>query len=257
MKIRHRPLPALFPAVLFAPALSLVALFPVALSFAALFLVALSFAAPAALRAAPPAERGPVIRRDATDATTTATDAGWDWLFSALAAKGATYSTFTENRHFAARKTPVVLQGEMRLIPARGLSLRYTAPEETLTIIDTQGLLLRDAKGRVRQLKTGTRDAGLVAALLPVMRFDAGELFKQFIVHAARDGADWRFDFVPLNERLAEALGAIVVRGTGTEIKSLDFNTSPKLRVEVIVGETKTGVTFTDGDLQKYFRAGQ
>lgn len=244
MKIRLRLLPALF-----APALSLAALF-----FAALFALALFAAAPAALHAAPPAERGPVIRRDVTDA---ATDAEWDWLFSALAAKGATYSTFTENRHFATRKTPVVLQGEMRLIPERGLSLRYTAPEETLTIIDTQGLLLRDAKGRVRQLKAGTRDAGLVAALLPVMRFDAGELFRQFTVHAARDGAGWRFDFVPLDERLAEALGAIVVRGIGTEIKSLNFNTSPKLRVEVIVGETKTGVTFTDGDLQKYFRAGQ
>ncbi len=202
----------------------------------------------APLHAAPPAERGPVIERDSAGADE------WRWLFSALAAKGATYSTFTENRHFAARKNPVVLQGEMRLIPDTGLSLRYTEPEETLTVIDTRGLLLRDAKGRARQIKAGTRDAGLVTALLPVMRFDIGELFNQFTVHAARDAGDWRFDFVPLNKKLAEALGAIVVTGAGTDIKTLSFNTSPKLRVEVLVGETKSGMTFTEAELQNYFR---
>jgi hypothetical protein len=202
----------------------------------------------ALLRAAPPAERGPAIERGASADE-------WRWLFSALAAKGATCSTFTENRYFATRKDPVVLQGEMRLIPARGLSLHYTAPEEALTIIDTGGLLVRDAKGRTRQIKAGTREAGLVTALLPVMRFDEENIFKQFTVHAARDGGDWRFDFVPLNEKLAEALGAIVVTGAGTEINKLTFNASPKLRVEVLVGETRTGVTFTDDDLQKYFRA--
>lgn len=201
---------------------------------------------PAAL-AAPPAERGAAIERGATADE-------WGWLFSALAAKGATYSTFTENRYFATRKDPVVLQGEMRLVPARGLSLRYTAPEETLTVIDAGGLLLRDSKGRTRRIQAGTREAGLVTALLPVMRFDEENIFKQFTVFAARDGGDWRFDFVPLNEKLAEALGAIVVTGAGTEINKLAFNTSPKLRVEVLVGETKTGVTFTDDDLQKYFR---
>ena len=201
-----------------------------------------------AVCAAPPAERGPVVGRDS---------AGDEWrrLFSALAAKGATYSTFTENRHFSTRKTPVVLQGEMRLIPARGLSLRYTAPEEALTLIDSRGLLLRDTKGRVRLVKAGTRDAGLVTALLPIMRFDADELFKQFTLHAARDaGGDWRIDFVPLNEKLAASLGAIVVTGSGAEIKTINFNASPKLRVEVLVGESKSGAAFTDGEMRKYFR---
>lgn len=212
-----------------------------------LSLFAFAFHASPFLSAVPPAERGPVI-----EPGTTAEQ--WNWLFSALAAKGATYSTFTENRFFAMRKDPVVLRGEMRLIPERGLSLRYTEPEETLTIIDTQGLLLRDAKGRERRIKAGTRDAGLVTALLPVMRFDIAELFNQFTVHAARDGGDWRFDFVPLNEKLAGALGAIVVTGAGTEIKAINFNTSPKLRVEVLIGEAKTGMTFTEAELQTYFR---
>ena len=211
------------------------------------FIFAILLAVSATLRAEPPAERGPVIERGSTDAE-------WRWLFTALAAKGPTFSTFTENRHFTARKEPVVLAGEMRLIPERGLSLRYTAPEETLTIIDSAGLLLRDAKGRTRQIKAGTRDAGLVTALLPVMRFDEENLFKQFTIHAARDGDEWRFDFVPVNEKLAAALGSIVVTGIGTDIRRLSFNTSPKLRVEVLVGEAKSGVTFTNDELEKYFR---
>jgi len=198
----------------------------------------------ATARATPPAAPGSVI-----------TDAGdWHWLFSAIAAKGNTYSTFTENRTFSARKDLVVLTGEMRLIPATGLSLHYITPENTLTIIDTRGLYSRDAKGRVHETKAGTRNAGLVAALLPVMRFDEENLFKNFIIHAARDGGDWRFDFVPRDAKLAAALGSITVTGAGTEIQRLAFNASSKVRVEVIVGETKTGVTFSDDDLKKYFR---
>jgi len=207
-------------------------------------LIFLSALALAPLRAAPPTAPGSII--------TAAGD--WHWLFSAIAAKGNTCSTFTENRFFAARKDPVVLTGEMRLIPATGLSLRYLTPENTLTIIDTRGLFLRDAKGRVREIKAGSRDAGLVAALLPVMRFDEENLFKNFTVHAARDGGDWRFDFVPRDEKLAAALGSITITGVGTEIRSLAFHASPKVRVEVIVGETKTGVVFTADDMQKYFR---
>ena len=215
-------------------------------------LIGLMLFAPA-LRAATPAGRGAVIERD------TAGD-GWRRLFSALAARGATFSEFVEKRHFSTRKEPVVLRGEMRLVPERGLSLRYTEPEETLTIIDAQGIFLRDARGRARQIKAGTRDAGLVTALLPVMRFDEENLFGQFTIHAARDGGngdggDWRLDFVPRNEKLAEALGAIVVTGSGAEIKTIGFNTSPKLRVEVVVGENKPGAVFTEDEMGKYFRA--
>ena len=194
--------------------------------------------------AAPPAAPGPII--------TAAGD--WHWLFAAIAAKGNTHSTFTENRTFTARKTPIILTGEMRLIPATGLSLHYLTPDDTLTIIDTRGIYSRNAKGRISEIKAGTRDAGLVAALLPVMRFDEENLFKNFVIHAARDAADWRFDFVPRDEKLAAALGSITVTGAGTQIKHLAFNASPKVRVEVTVGETKTGVTFSPDDLQKFFR---
>lgn len=198
------------------------------------------------LFAEPPAGRGEALERGKNDSQ-------WQWLVSALAAKGASYSTFTENRHFSTRKDPVVFTGEMRLVPERGLSLHYTAPEDTLTVIDAKGLYLRDEKGRVRQIKAGTRDAGLTAALLPVMRFDEEELYKNFTVYAARNGNEWRFDFVPLNEKLAGALGSIVASGIGTEIKRLSFNISPKLRVEVLVGETKPEARFSDDDLKKFF----
>ena len=138
-----------------------------------------------ALRAAPPAEPGPVIEPGRNDGE-------WRWLFSALAAKGAMMSAFTEERWFSMRKTPTMLQGEMRLLPGRGLSLHYTEPEEQLLVVDDAGLLMRDAKGRTRELKTGAAAAGLSAALLPVMQFDLEKLREDFDLHAARDGNDWR-----------------------------------------------------------------
>lgn len=200
----------------------------------------------AVVSAALPAERGGALEQGKNDEP-------WQWLFSALAAKGATCSTFTEKRHFSTRKEPVVLAGEMRLAPERGLSLHYTAPDDALTLINPQGLYVRDAKGRERRIKAGTRDAGLTAALLPVMRFDQAELYKNFKVFAARNEDGWRFDFVPLDEKLAENLGSITASGAGTEIKQLSFNVSAKIRVEVFVGESKSGVTFTDDELKKFF----
>ncbi|MDR0353911.1 MAG: outer membrane lipoprotein carrier protein LolA [Opitutaceae bacterium] len=199
------------------------------------------------LRAAPPAEPGPVIEPGRNDG-------GWRWLFSALAAKGAMRSAFTEERWFSMRKTPTVLQGEMRLLPGRGLSLHYTEPEEQLLVVDDAGLLLRDAKGRTRELKTGAAAAGLSAALLPVMRFDLEKLREDFYLHAARDGNDWRLDFVPRDRELARTLGSLVVTGIGTAVRRLEFRRSAKQRIVVIIKTADADVTFSEEDARKFFR---
>ncbi|MDR2674521.1 MAG: outer membrane lipoprotein carrier protein LolA [Opitutaceae bacterium] len=199
-----------------------------------------------ALRAAPPAEPGPLIEPGRNDG-------GWRWLFSALAAQGAMRSTFTEERWFAMRKTPAVLQGEMRLLPGRGLSLHYTEPEEQLLVVDDAGLLMRDARGRTRELKAGAA-AGLPAALLPVMQFDLEKLRERFYLHAARDGNDWRLDFVPRDRELARALGSLAVTGIGTAVRRLEFRHSAKQRIVVIIKTAGTGVTFSDEEARRFFR---
>jgi hypothetical protein len=212
-----------------------------------LFSVLLPAVLPPALRAAPPAEPGPVIEAGRNDGE-------WRWLFSALAAKGAMMSTFTEERWFSMRKTPTVLQGEMRLLPGRGLSLHYTEPEEQLLVVDDAGLLMRDAKGRTREIKTGAAAAGLSSALLPVMQFDLEKLREDFYLHAARDGNDWRLDFVPRDRELARTLGSLVVTGIGTTVRRLEFRHSARQRIVVIIKTADTGVTFPEEDARRFFR---
>ena len=163
-------------------------------------------------------------------------------------------STFAEERWFSMRKTPAVLQGEMRLLPGRGLSLHYTEPEEQLLVVDDAGLMMRDAKGRTREIKPGAAAAGLSSALLPVMQFDLAKLREDFYLHAARDGNDWRLDFVPRDQELARALGSLIVTGIGTTVQRLEFHRSAKQRIVVIIKTAGAGVTFPEEEVRRFFR---
>jgi hypothetical protein len=169
-----------------------------------------------------------------------------------MAAKGTIFAAFAEHRWFPFRKDPVILQGEMRLSPDRGLSLHYLAPEDRTMMVDAHGLLLRDAKGRSREAPADAAEAG--AALLPIMRFDLAALSANFDVHAARQGDTWRFDFVPHPDSPVERMGSIVVKGDGETVRNLEFRSSPVQRVEIIVGDTRTGLSFTPEEQKKFFR---
>jgi len=181
-------------------------------------------------------------------------DAEWTPLFTALAGQGGVRSTFTENRWFSVKKTPVVLRGELRHSDERGLSLHYTQPEEQVMLVDAKGLMLRDAKGRTRTMAADPRAPRMDAALLPVLRFDLPALLKLFTLRAVRDGDDWRLDFVPRTPELARHLSTLTVEGTGERVRRLEFRRSAKQRVEVLIEETQTGVTFTAEEKEKFFR---
>ena len=99
-------------------------------------------------------------------------DAAWQPLFTALAAQGSIWSAFTEQRWFLFRKTPIILKGELRFSPVRGLSLQYREPETRTIIADDHGLAMRDARGRTHEVPSDPRAMGLTTALLPIMRFD-------------------------------------------------------------------------------------
>jgi hypothetical protein len=181
-------------------------------------------------------------------------DAAWQPLFAALAAKGTVCSAFTEQRWFPFHKTPVVLEGEMRFSPTRGLSLRYVKPDERLMVADARGLLLRDARGRSREVPADPHVPDINAALLPVLRFDRAELGRQFHLYAVRAGEEWRLDFVPRAVELARTLGRITVIGAGEAVRRLEFRRSATQRVEIIIGATQTGVTFTPDEEKRFFR---
>jgi hypothetical protein len=178
----------------------------------------------------------------------------WASLVAALASKGAIEASFTERRFFPFRREPTILHGVMRTSPGRGLSLQYTDPEPSIMIADAEGLVLRDARGRSRAMAPGSREAGAVASLLPIMRFDLLALFPLFTVTAMRTGADWRFEFTPKVPGGPGSLGMVAVNGSGTDVRQLEFRRSDAQRVEIEVGETRSGVLFTPDDLARYFR---
>jgi hypothetical protein len=44
------------------------------------------------------------------------------------------------------------------------------------------------------------------------------------------------------------------VFGSGDAVREIEFHRSEKQRIEIIIGETKTGVTFSEPDLTRFFR---
>jgi hypothetical protein len=178
----------------------------------------------------------------------------WGPLVAALASKGSIEAPFTERRYFPFRREPTVLHGVLRTSQGRGLSLQYTDPEPSVIIADAAGLVLRDAEGRSRGMAPGSREAGAVASLLPIMRFDLPALFPLFTIRAFRIGEDWRFEFTPRDPGAAGSLGTVTVVGAGTDVRQLEFRRSDSQRVEIEVGSTRSGVVFTPADLARFFR---
>lgn len=213
-----------------------------ALLCALLFLAAL-----AGVRADPLDTPGPVIVAGQNDAE-------WQKLSATLRAKGAVFAPFTERRYFPFRTEPTVLEGEMRWSPERGLSLRYTKPDERMMIADTQGIVLRNASGRSRSLKPDARVPDPSATFLPVLRFDFAALDKHFEMRALRRDEAWRLDFTPRTEAERKTTGTITVWGTGDAVQHLALRQSDTQHIEIEMGTAKTGVTFTADELKRFFR---
>lgn len=184
------------------------------------------------------------------------TNAGAEWqtLFDKLAAQGAVFSHFTENRWFPFKKIPVVLKGEMRMAPSRGMSLRYMQPENRTIIMDERGLLLRDDRGRSREVPPDPRASNVNAALLPVLRFDQKELEKAFFLRAVRVGNAWRLDFEPRDPALVRMVGQIIVWGEDEKIRLLEFRRSNSQRIEIVIDDSQIGVVFSADELKQFFR---
>jgi hypothetical protein len=178
----------------------------------------------------------------------------WESLIGALARKGPIRAAFTERRHFAFRREATVLTGVLRFSPRLGLSLQYMRPEESILIADSRGLEIRDSTGRSRDIPAGSGAAGVIEAILPIMQFDMPALYRAFIVHGEMTGEGWSLEFTPKDADLSEAFGSIVVSGSSTDVKRLEFKRAGSMHVEIDVGETQTGVSFSQDELKKYFR---
>jgi hypothetical protein len=112
-------------------------------------------------------------------------------------------------------------------------------------IIDEQGILLRDAAGRTRELPDNAN-----AALLPVLRFDLPALAQLFELKGAREGADWRIEFIPRDT----AQKSLLVTGRDETVTSLEFHPTASQRIEITITATRTGVPFSSSELTQFFR---
>ncbi|MBL9187749.1 MAG: outer membrane lipoprotein carrier protein LolA [Opitutaceae bacterium] len=183
-----------------------------------------------------------------------ANDPAWRDLFAQLTPNKTRQSKFEERRFFPFRKEPVVLTGEVRIVPELGLSLRYLTPEKNTLIADAQGLLLRDDQGRERTPPNDSRAQAATSALVRVLRFDLAALQKDFAVHGRREGAAWTLAFVARDPAFTALLGTLTIRGENHELRAIELVKSPTQRIEIAIRDSVEDVLFTGDTLRRFFR---
>jgi hypothetical protein len=202
--------------------------------------------------AVPPGQEGLVSPE--TRLNDPANDPAWRELFTRLAPNKTRQSSFEERRYFPFRKTPVVLQGEIRIVPELGLSLRYLQPEPRIMIVDQKGLLFRDDSGQERAAPSDSRAQAATAALVHVLRFDFEALKKEFEVHGRRQGETWTLAFVSRDPEFAKLLGMLTVSGEQNVLRKIEMIKSPTQRIEITIKETQEDVLFTADTIRRFFR---
>lgn len=183
-----------------------------------------------------------------------ANDPRWRDLFAALSAATSRFAVFEERRHFPFRKNPVVLTGELRLAPGRGLSLHYLTPNPQVLIGDDQGLLMRDATGRDHIAPDHARVQAVTSIMIDVLHFDLAALQRDFAFSGERGGADWFLQLVPRDASRAGSLGAITLSGHVGVLERIEFTRSAAQRIEILIRDARENVEFSPAELKRYFR---
>lgn len=180
--------------------------------------------------------------------------APWADILAQLHKKGNVESTFTENRTVPFKNAPVVFTGQVRISADHGMSLHYSTPEDRTMIIDSHGILLRNASGHSRQGPSDPRAAAATTALLDVMRFNFTGLAQHFDTYAAGDEKLWFFGFEPKDDDIGHALSRLIVTGSNDQVRRIVIRKSARANIEIVIGDVKTNVTFTPEELRRYFR---
>lgn len=181
-------------------------------------------------------------------------DPAWRELFARLSPEKNRYAHFEERRVFPFRNKPVVLTGELRLAPDRGLSLHYLGDKPHVIVVDRQGVLLRAERGRERAAPSDGRAAAATSALFNVLSFDLPALADQFEIHGVRDGDGWTLGFSPRDPKLAELTGSVIVHGVEARVERIEMSKSEQQRIEIFLSDVKEDVAFSAEELQRYFR---
>ena len=180
-------------------------------------------------------------------------DPAWTRLADAIAHQPDLASTFTESRSFSFKKDPVVLHGEVRVSPARGLSLHYTGPDERIVILDGQGVLVRAAQGQSAP-PDDPRAGAVNEALLHILRFDFAALVKDFELYGESADGRWTLVLVPRSSPQRHAFARITVSGEGEVVRRIELRHSERQRIEIAIDPPRPTAPFTPDEVRAYFR---
>ncbi len=181
------------------------------------------------------------------------TDPEWREIFASISADVVRYSRFQEARRFAFKKRPVILVGEMRRVPGKGVSLHYPADGQTV-IIDDRGVLLRDARGRNRALPRRSETFAPLASLEAVLRFDVEQLAQQFDLRGERTSPNWALYLTPRGGP-PEAPAEIVVEGVEQRIARIKIQRDGADQLEIRILESRENVTLPPDEMARFFRS--
>ncbi len=177
----------------------------------------------------------------------------WSDLSTAFAKNGDVTADFTESRHFPFKRDPVVLSGEVRVSPTRGLSLHYLKPEDRTVILDEQGVLMRAPAGQ-QAAPADPRAAAANQALLHLLRFDFAGLQQDFELYGRRESGEWEIALVPRSEELKRSVGRITAAGESATIRRIEIRRSEKVAIEIAIEPPRPAAPFTAEQLKTFFR---
>lgn len=177
----------------------------------------------------------------------------WRELAGQFAQRTDRVADFEEQRFFPIRKAPVVLKGEVRVSPQRGLSLHYAAPEERIIIIDERGMLLREPGGRDSP-PPDPRAELANEALRHILRLDFAALAPNFELFGRRERIAWSLALVPRTATVKRAIGDIFVQGEGDVVRRIELRRSAKQHIDIVMAQPRPAAEFTPEELKRYFR---
>lgn len=177
----------------------------------------------------------------------------WRELTAQFARRPDQVADFEEQRFFPFRKEPIVVKGEVRVSPQRGLSLHYTAPDERIIIIDDRGMLLREPKGK-ESPPPDPRATLANEALRHILRFDFAALAPNFELFGQRERVAWSLALVPRTATVRRAIGNIFVQGEGDFVRRIELHKSAKQHIDIVMAPPRPAAAFTAEEIQRYFR---
>lgn len=150
-------------------------------------------------------------------------DADLGDLLKSLARPAPATIAFSEARFSRLLTRALTVSGEMSVPEAGTLVRSIDSPyQETMTITSTQVRIEREGeKVRVLPLQRSPEMRGLLRAFGALLAGDRETMEKYFAVELTHDGASWSLALRPLEQRVAQKLGALVMSGRDAEPRCL------------------------------------